>query len=203
MKFPILASVLILCALIAYNVHKQRNKIAEIQEAFWEREREANNTRRKPLDDLDYINIPLERLPMSSHRDNTRILEYTDTITELAGTPIVNLTGISNTDLKLKYGAPNIDLLSRYDQRYTTLAATLQKWAQELYDLGEKKDAKTVLEFAVSTGTDVSGTYRLLASIYIDEGDKQAVRNLIPTAEAVNSPLRDTILANLRSLVYK
>ena len=37
----------------------------------------------------------------------------------------MHLTGYTNTDLKLEYGAPNIKLLSAYDQRYTTLARTL------------------------------------------------------------------------------
>ena len=82
---------------------------------FWEKELAANRTKRKPLDDLNYIQIPLDTFPMSVLSDNPVILECHEILTELSTEKIVNLTGISNTDLKLQYGAPNIKILSAYD----------------------------------------------------------------------------------------
>ena len=35
-------------------------------------------------------------------------------------------------DLKLEYGTANINDLSQYDQNYTLLVRTLQKWAEAL-----------------------------------------------------------------------
>ena len=199
MKFPILASVLALCAFIAFSNHRQREAAAKEEEEFWERERLANSTRRKSLDGLNYINIPLDLLPMNLYLDDEKISEYVSTVKTLSESPIVNLTGYSNTDLKLEYGAPNITLLSQYDQRYTTLVQTLQRWAQALYDRNEIEAAKTILEFSVSTNSDVSGSYKLLADIYKANHDTDRIDCLIKTAEKLNTPMRDSILTYLYS----
>ena len=66
---------------------------------------------------------------------------------------------------------------------------------QELIDIDDA--ARAVLEYAVSTGTDVSGTYKSLASIYDSRGDKDSIRKLIPVAESLNTPLKDSIISSL------
>ena len=199
MNLVILATFLVLCLIVAVSVRSTKNKYEQEERAFWEKERSANSVRRKSLDGLDYIKIPLDQLPTDLHPDNDTIASCLDTIGELSKSPIVNLTGISNTDLKLKYGAPNITLLTLYDQRYTLLASTLQKWAAALMDLDEKEAARTVLEYAVSTKTDVSSTYKTLASIYSEAGDTASIQGLIPVAESLNTPLKDSIVSNLKS----
>jgi len=199
MKFPILASVLVLCGIIAFSTHRQKDSQEKEKAEFWEKERKANSVRRKSLDNLDYISVPIDDFPTSKHTDNIRISEYIETIKNICDKPIVNLTGISNTDLKLEYGAPNIELLSLYDSRYTTLVGTIQKWAKELYDLGEYDDAKTLLEFSISTKTDVSGTYKLLADIYKRENNIDKIKALIPIAESINSPLKESIINYLNA----
>jgi len=204
MKIPVLLTCIVaFSSLMIFQIHRDKERSAQIETDFWEREREANSTRRKSLDNLDYITIPTETLPLNLHLEDDTIKQYADTIVELSKSPIVNLTGISNTDLKLKYGAPNIDLLSVYDQRYTTLASTLQKWALALNEYGETAAVKTILEYAISTRTDVSGTYRLLASIYSEEDNVDGLRMLISVAESLNSPMKKSILDNLNSLLIQ
>ena len=138
MRFYFFASFIVFCIWLGYEIHKHRNMEAKDYEAFWDREHAANSTRRKSLDGLNYITIPVETFPFGLVPQNEQIAEYEQTIRDLAKEPVVNLTGFSNTDLKLEYGAPNIDLLSLYDQRYTTLVCTLQSWAALLY----KKDSR-------------------------------------------------------------
>lgn len=200
MKFPIFASFIVFCIWLSYELHKSSRRKESIEESFWETESRANNTRRKPLDDLDYITIPFDSLPMDVMREDPVVSECHTILRTISEEPIVNLTGISNTDLKLKYGAPNIDLLTLYDQRYTTLARTLQKLAKTLYDHGYAKEAKTVLEFAVETKTDVSASYRLLAEIYQKTGEEEKIRDLIPVAEGLNSALSGHIVSFLNSM---
>lgn len=201
MKFPFFASFIVFCIWLGYEIHKQRNKEAKMEQDFWEKEAEANSTRRKSLDDLDYIKIPFESLPMNTLADDPAIGEYHETLKTLADSPIVNFTGISNTDLKLMYGAPNIDLLSRYDQSYTILVRTLQNWAQALYDKGYFNDACLILEFAVETRTDVSASYKLLATIYQKNGQPEKIAELIPAAESLNTSLSGRIVTMLKELV--
>ncbi len=194
MKFPFLASVILLC-LILRILLKRGNKTEEKQlSSFWDREREANSTRRKPLDDLDYITLPLECFPTQILTDNETIADCISTIRSLSEKTIVNLTGFTNTDLKLMYGAPNITQLIQYDQNYTSLVRTLQKWAKLLYEQGYIPEARILLEFAVSTRTDVSGTYALLCQIYKEQNEAERIPELLDTANALRSAMKDTIV---------
>ena len=197
MNLIVLASALIISLIVFLATRITKDKFAQAEADFWEKERAANSVRRKSLDDLNYLTIPVDTLPVSLHNDNDTIASCIDTIVELSKSPVVNLTGISNTDLKMKYGAPNITQLTLYDQRYTLLASTLQKWADELISLNETDAARTILEYAVSTGTDVSGTYKSLADIYDSVGDKDSIKALIPIAESLNTPLKDSIIRSL------
>lgn len=198
MKFPFFASFIVFLVVVSYQISKSRRHTEKMENSFWERELMANNTRRKSLEHLNYITIPFETLPMSVMAEDESVAEYQQTLRSLTDSPIVNFTGISNTDLKLQYGAPNIDLLMRYDQNYTTLACTLQKWAEKLYEAGHPAEARQILEFAVSTDTDVSSTYKLLASIYASEGDFPKITALKERAENLNSGTRNLILRILQ-----
>lgn len=197
MNLIVLATALIVSLIVFWATRGANDKFAQAEAEFWEKERAANSVRRKPLDDLDYLTIPMDKLPVNLHTDNDTIASCIDTIGELSKSPVVNLTGISNTDLKMKYGAPNITLLTLYDQRYTLLASTLQKWANELISLNETDAARAVLEYAVSTRTDVSGTYKALASIYDSNDDKDSISKLIPIAQSLNTPMKDSIIRSL------
>ncbi|WP_342757450.1 hypothetical protein [Kineothrix sedimenti] len=198
MKIPFFASFIIFIVWLAYELSKVRRRSEKREASFWEKEAQANHTRRKPLDGLNYITIPFEKLPMELLADDEKISECHRILGVLKDSPVVNFTGISNTELKLEYGAPNINLLMRYDENYTTLVSTLQKWALLLYEAGYAAEAKNILEFAVSTDTDVSGTYRLLASIYTKEGQTGKIEDLLKRAENLRSGSKDTIVRILR-----
>lgn len=201
MKFPFFASFIVFCLWLSFEIRKHRRIQEKTADSFWEKEAAANNTRRRSLDDLNYIQIPFDRLPMNILKDEPAVAQCQDTLYTLSKDPIVNLTGISNTDLKLKYGAPNIDLLSLYDQRYTTLARTLQAWANILYENGYISEACTVLEFAVETRTDISSSYKLLSSIYQQNGQTEKIRRLIPIASQLNTVLSGHIVSSLEELI--
>lgn len=109
----------------------------------------------------------------------------------------VNLTGITNTDLKLTYGAANITLLMEYDQNYTLLVRTMQKWADLLIRAGYRREAVPILEFCVETRTDISSTYRALAAIYRERGETDKIAHLREVADGLNSAMRPAILRML------
>lgn len=198
MLLYILASLIILCMLIAYENKKHEKQEKDQINAFWERERAANHVRRKPLDDLEYISIPFDTLPLDVLKDDELIAECHQQLRTLDELKIVNFTGISNTDLKLQYGTANITLLSEYDQNFTVLARTLQTWARLLYNHGYESEARQVLEFAISIRTDVSKSYYLLAHIYQRQGDVAEIDRLIEVAGTLNSVLSATIVRTLQ-----
>ena len=193
MKFPLFASFIVFTIWLTYEIGKHNRIDEAVNQEFWRKEHRANKIRRKPLDDLDYITIPFDSLPMHILPDDERVSEYKEVLNSLSDSKIVNFTGITNTDLKLQYGAPNIDLLSKYDQNYTVLARTLNMWATYIYEKGYPKEAREILEFAVSTKTDVSGSYKLLCQIYKEENTPEKIKELYPIVESVNSIMKNTI----------
>lgn len=199
MKYPFFASFIVLCLLLMYEIHKRRNAEAKKYQDFWDEEARANSTRKKSLDDLNYIKVPVDELPMNILSDDEKISDYQDTLRTLAKTTIVNFTGLTNTELKLKYGAPNIDILSAYDSAYTLLARTLNDYGIALFDNGYTSEATTILEYAISTNTDVSATYYTLAKIYSDAGNIEKIKELISNASEINSPMSKIIVNKLNA----
>lgn len=198
MKFYVLASLIVFIWIIMHNLRRSRRIQNEAERTFWERERLANETRRKPLDNLDYIRIPLEELPMHVMETDPETAGCLQIINELSLQPIVNLTGFTNTDLKLEYGTANITTLAEYDQSYTLLANTLQTWANRLYQSGYTEETQKILEFAISTRTDVTASYDLLADLYLQKGQTDRIPKLIETAETLKSLSKNVILRHLQ-----
>lgn len=202
MKFPFLASFLVFILWLHYELRKSSKAGQHSMDVFWQKERDANNVRKKSLDNLPYITIPFDRLPMDTALDNEEVVHAQDVIRRLSGQKIVNLTGISNTDLKLTYGTANITALTQYDQNYTLLASTLYKWGEILYKEGYLKEAKQILEFGIETGTDVSGNYKLLALIYKGEGNQTGQQKLYEKAESLHSLMKTPILNALTDIFH-
>lgn len=204
MNFLIFASFPIICFIFSFALHNVKRKEQDIDREFWDREQRANFTRKKPLDDLDYITIPEELLTMKPAIMSEELQSYLSDLNDLSSTKIVNLTGYTNTDLKLKYGTANITILSEYDIHYTNLVTLLQRLAELLHDSLEDELAVKVLEFAVSTGTDVSKSYYLLAELYqqmaLSEAEtSEKIKQLITQAQNINTLMKDVIVAHLQA----
>jgi len=199
MKLPFLASFIVLIVLFNISSRKVSRKVEQQEADFWEKERAANSVRKKSLENLEYIHIPTQLLPFETYGENDILRKAEEEILALKDEKIVNFTGITNTDLKLEYGAANITALTQYDLNYTALVVALQKWGQELYNQGRFEDACTVLEFAVKTRTDISGTYRLLIDMYktklglVESEISHKLQALTPIANELNSLSRNQI----------
>lgn len=170
-----------------------------LEERFWERESKANSIRRKPIDHLKYIHIPAD-LPTELLTDNPEMPNIFASIETLRGKKIVNLTGYSNTDLKYEFGAPNITELSEYDQNFTILVTTLQKWADLLIDNGYNEEAIKMMEYLVEIRADIGKTYRLLGRHYIETDQMEKFDTLLKAAGELKSLNTKYICEALRDM---
>lgn len=198
-KYASLAIFAVFAIWCRVEIRLKSNREDNKEEAFWKRERESNSVRRKPIDHLDYIKIP-SSLPFNLHNENLEIAECIKIINELINEPILNLTGYSNTDLKIKYGTANITALSIADQNYTLLVTTLQKWADELFKLDCNDEALSILEFSISTNADVGKSYRLLGKHYLEIGDTDSFDKLMDRAKDLKSMNAKYIYASLKDM---
>lgn len=198
MKLPFLASFIIFIMVLTHRIHRQRNQEAANERSFWKNEQAANSVRRKPLDKLEYIHIPMDKLPTHLMTENEIVADCLDTLNGLTDKKIVNFTGYTNTELKFEYGTANIEQLSAYDQNYTIAVTTLQKWADELWAADYKSEAVSIMEFAVSTRTDISRTYYKLAEYYNSNGQADKIKLLLDTAETLRSANKGSIVRTLQ-----
>lgn len=204
MKFPFFASFVVIAIFFNISMRRVTRKEESREADFWKKEHDANNVRKKSLENLDYVSIPLDLLPFGTAGDNASLKEAEKNVLDLKDEKIVNLTGITNTDLKLEYGTANITELTKFDQNYTSLVCALQDWGKQLYELGRYEDASKVLEFAVKTKSDITATYRLLVDMYKtklglnEEEIKRKIEGLIPIAKNLNSLSQKTILSILQ-----
>ncbi len=194
MHFPILTSLLILIIIMHFKISRSGREMEHQLDDFWEKENRANSIRKRPLDDLVYVTVPAHFFEFPYDPADDRVSEALRILNSLKDVPAVNLTGISNTDLKLKYGTANISKLTEYDQNYTMLVRSLQTCANSLHKNGRDDEAKEILEYAIDTGSDISASYDLLSDIYVSSGHTELLPGLIKKAEGLNSLMKDPIL---------
>lgn len=198
--------IIIICLIQLYIKKSDRNQQQKLDK-FWERERRANGVRKKDLSGLDYIVIPYEFTDTEKYPSLRNLTDNNfsckrayETICTLREKKIVNLTGISNTDLKLNYGVANLPVLTEYDDNFTELVKSLQTIGHNLIEAGDIQTAQMFLEFAVSVGSDIKQTYSDLSLIYSGQKETDKLDKLIVYASALNSLNKDIIINDIKQL---
>ncbi len=200
MGIPVFFIMTIFIVLIIQSSVSRSNRSEKKEaEEYMARERESNMTPRKDLSTLNFITIPSE-IASKSGDFSEEITACEEELISLSQKKIVNLTGISNTDLKLTYGTANLPFLTEYDANYTKLARTLNKYGRLMYDAGFIDRAITVLEFALSTGSDISESYLNLAALYKRKGRSSDIDSLCEKAEKLNSLTSASLLTKLENI---
>ena len=169
--------------------------------SFSERERLANNTLKQPLDSLNFINIPIESIPAPEPAVNEKCASLIGELKLLAQKKTVNLTGISNTDLKLMYGAANLPILTEYDQNFTALCKTLFELGCEYKNAGLTDEAIKTLNIGINLGTDISGNYTTLAEMYAEKGLYVEIQRLINCADSIRSLTKNSTITKLQDIL--
>lgn len=197
--------VILICTLLFivwlhYESKKSSKYSANKSEEFWRREQEANFTRKKDLSKLDYITVPLKNLPFSKNCSE-EILKFQEKVEELAGKRILNLTGMTNTDLKAEYGVANFNEVSEYDTNYMELITSLNSWGLLLFNDEKYDDAETVFKYAISCGSDIKATYITLGSIYAVRHETDKIDELIHLAENnIEAFTKNSVITSLKNL---
>ena len=199
-----IAFLLIYCTVSLGILVIRANKRSDIKakkeaEDFWGRENASNSVRRADISSLDYITVPVSSLPTDVLLDHN-MQELSDTLLELSHKKILNLSGYSNTDLKMLYGPANLEELSSCDENFTHLIRTLNSIGVGLNDAGASAFAKAFLEYAVSIGSDISSTYTTLGEIYVSENDTSSLDKLIEKAGELSSISGPTTIIKLNNI---
>lgn len=200
MALPFLGLFIMLLATIAFFRKRNDRHQQETKEAFWEREQKANLVRRQDISGLPYINIPFEDFSIGAFSDEN-LTEAEQVLETFRDKKILNLTGQSNTDLKLQYGPANLPALTEYDQNFTDMLHALTNYSNRLIELEHMDVAIPVLEFCINVGSDVSSHYTTLANYYKAGGQNAKLDVLREKASALNSLTKTSILQKLDTII--
>lgn len=198
--FYILGAVLIICALIAYEKRKSDHASRKASEQFWDRERRANMARRQDISQLPYISVPYDELPLSALPDSDEYLAAVRQLQSLSGKKILDLSGQTNTDLKLAYGAANLPVLMECDQNYLVLIRALVRMANLLTEAGDDVAAETVLSYSLRVGSTIRSSFEQLGAIYCRRKEYRKLNALIAQAENLDTFFKDALLSSLYAM---
>lgn len=179
---------------------KQSSKVSTWNEGFWRKEKDANFARKQDISNLDYLHVDQSLLPFQDTAGEA-VCEAQDKVRQILVHPILSLNGMTNTEIKLKYGIANFDYLSACDQNYLLLIRTLDQWGTALYQEADYPAATAVLEYALEIGSDISRTYHTLATIYAESDQIEKVQSLIDRIQNSDSFMRDAITSQLTKII--
>ncbi len=204
MRILLLPLIITILALVfKHNADKRDHSDQHSVRSYLNRESAANSVRRQDISNLPYIQAPIESFPfditLNDAKKQLQIDNYKKEILSYAGKPMLNLIGVTNTELKEHYGPANLDVLSIYDQNYNQYMRYLFLYAQAIYEEYPVK-AADLLTYCISTGTDISGIYELLGRYYKEKGDLTAFNKLYEVIPDTNSVSGKMILNKLDHL---
>ncbi len=198
---PLFTTIVLVAGFIFVFMKMTSSKPDNGIKSFLEKERRANSTLKQPLDNLDFIKVPLESIPAPEPEVNEKCATLLGEIKLLSEKKIVNLTGISNTDLKLTYGAANLPILTEYDQNFTLLCKKLYDLGCEYNNANLTDEAIATLNVAIDLGTDISGNYTALAEIYAEKGLYVEIQRLINHADSIRSLTKNSTINKLQNIL--
>lgn len=179
---PIFLSLFLLfCLWLHYEKLKSNRLHKKTTETLLNQEREANLSRKKDTSSLPYLHIPAFLFTL---QDTSSISSpFLVRLNQMQDKKMVDLSDLSNTELKEQYGIANFQCLSEYDENHYQYVTLLDEWATCLYEAGQYADAKKILEYACSLPTGVSNSYRLLGTLYLKTDNRNAFFTLLDQME--------------------
>ncbi|MCI5882954.1 MAG: hypothetical protein MRZ84_02840 [Eubacterium sp.] len=187
LRFPSLfVCFLIFIAWMHYKKRKATKQQEKESKEFWQREEEANHTRKKDISHLPLFTPDSSRIPWE-YTQNETIRHYLDKLRRCMDKPMMDLSEYTNTDLKLAYGIGNFQTLSEYDETYQTFIQNLSALANAYFEVGDLTRAREVSRLCIDYDPINRVAYLTLANTYKKEGNSHGLADL--KQEIIQSPL--------------
>ena len=197
MNLVIFASFTVFGIWLSYQLRKNSKLNEKASSDFWQEESMANSVRKKQLEESDFVLFPFDKLPAEESFSPEPVPDCFTVLKELSDKKMVNLNGISNTEVKKRFGVANLAILTEYDTNYEIFAKNIYLLCQHLYDIGRKEEALMLSEETILTGTDSLSHYKLIIQIYREQGNLAGISWLEEKAENIHSLTKGAILRAL------
>jgi hypothetical protein len=169
-----LSVMLIVMLVIKFSRHSKQQ--ADVKRKFLDDEAAANAVRKKEIDPALFYTADLSALPEIPEGDPFQIERCAKRMMIYFKEPITNL------ELKMQYGAAQMDFIAQYEENFNEYLKALTKWAASIAE-ENKSDALVILELVISLGGEFRDAYKLAADIYASKRDSIGMEGLRSFAE--------------------
>lgn len=207
MEIPIIFIVfLIFVFLFRYKMNQQEKATHRSNELFWEREKKSLFIRKKTLDDTIYLKADISKFPKYSLEQfiewqAKKLYKVQEDCLYYASQPMVNLSNMLNSEIRLKYGTANLTLIESYENNYISYTKQLYQLGKGFYDINRDDDAITVLEEGIRMGSDISHNYILLGKLYCKTNQTVKFQDLYNKTTYIESLTKHKIIDELNKLI--
>lgn len=196
---------LIAIFIFQHNLRKSDRTINNSRKNFWAHEEKSLFARKSPIESSLYIKPNLEALPKFSIEDfisfgDENLYKIQEHCFNIATEPMVNLSDMLNSDVRMKYGTSNLSIIESYEVNYNHYIKSLYQLAKGYYDLKMYAEAIKVLEEGVHVNTSIGDHIILLASLYCQFHDTLKFNELYERTLTLNTLTKSTIVKNLDKL---
>ncbi len=175
-------------------MNKSDKEINKKKQTYYDKISQSQSTRKKDIDAEDFLHCKLDDDFLDGLDVPSSLINKAK---ELSKRPLLDFTGIQNTDLMIKYGTANITNIGIYEENLNKLRDTLFKMAEKLYEKDDIKEASLLLEELLRLKECRSKSYKLLYECYEKEGSRTKIENLKKEIRNGNSPIKEKILEDI------
>ena len=136
MVIPVFGLVMIFVIWLTYELKKHSREEKQRELDFWERERRAGFVPRKPTEDIKYIKITEDFLPKDRGDEEGELNVLCNRILSFKDLKIADLSSLTNTELKEKYGTANFP----YYRKRTVIIPVLFRFSEDSVSSSTKTD---------------------------------------------------------------
>lgn len=196
---------LIFLFIFQHNLRKSDRLHKNASERFWEKEEASMFARKSPIETQHYIipqveNLPKNTLEYFQNLENEQLYYIQEKCFDLASKPMLNFSNMLNSDIRLKYGSENLNLIEAYETNYNHYLQNLYQLGKGYYDLKLYNEAITVLEEGIRVNTDISDHIILLATLYCELKDFNKFNNLYDKSLSLTSLTKNKTIQGLDNL---
>ncbi|MCQ2978658.1 MAG: hypothetical protein MJ245_02560 [Clostridia bacterium] len=196
---PILLTTVIGCIIVGavvsgYVQTKDKKKV----DKFLTDESKITIKTHDALNDIEFIHVDFDDVKFKAKSKNAK--ENVKALQDFSKLKLANFNGLSNQDLKNKYGNNNFDEVLSYQENYDNLFDQIRTTASSLIDDEDESSAMNILRFAVDMGDDVTVTYTNLAELYIKNNMRKELYSLVDTVKQNKNLSQQKIMSYIKNL---
>ena len=189
MGFPIAAAIfwLAVAFLLILNFSSRRHK--QNLAKFLSDERDANLSRKKPIDPDAFIVPELKNLPILTNGSHIGSLSYEKQQIAIifSSKPMIHFREKkTNLEIKRAFGVSNLELVSEYEENFDRYCGFMVDWASALIAEENFFAAEKVLLESIKTGSELTKSYTLLADLYFLQKKHDKLDELLVMASNKN-----------------